>query len=542
MRRRSTWYPWLIAIGLSLASCAGLEPEAGRGPSSAATGPRALLPIRPGVPGRVPFWNGHARRFIHPPAFELEERSGARLYRLTAKSLVDSGSRSFYAPVPWAPLTPIWEDLPVGGVELTVEALSSIAAPPLGVVGRRRFVRSAPFAGATARPAGSFGDAARRGLSAVFHAEAVQYWLRADTPDPAYRLNCYPAKMNGALIRGMVAYAGLTADAAEAQAALQIARRAADFLIGISLDDEAVYRDFPPTYWLGVDAPTRVAVQRVDELMTHYATDAAFGYLDLFDATGEERYLAAAVAIADTYRRTQEADGTWPLLVSAGDGRALAENRLVPTWVVVLLRRLRESHGLEGYEDTCARAFSWILDHPVATFRWDAQFEDITPQAAYRNLSREQACDVARLLLGAADEDPAFVSLARELLDFSEDQFVVWELPPRLDAERGDGIWQPPASTITPCVLEQYSCYLGVARSSAILIETFLTAFEITGEALYRDKARALASGLLTAQERKGTGEFPTWMHDNPEDWMNNSVYAALAVARIAAAPDGADR
>ena len=47
----------------------------------------AKTPIRAGVPGMRPFWNAHAKAFIHPPAFEFQEVKGAKAYHfvLTAE-------------------------------------------------------------------------------------------------------------------------------------------------------------------------------------------------------------------------------------------------------------------------------------------------------------------------------------------------------------------------------------------------------------------------------------------------------------------------
>src|SRR5438067_2333420 len=79
-------------------------------------------PIRPGAPGKAPFWNENAKQFIWAPAFDFKPVKGAKLYRFTATS--NSGkSLYFEATKPWAPLTPIWNDLPVGSIDLKVEAL-----------------------------------------------------------------------------------------------------------------------------------------------------------------------------------------------------------------------------------------------------------------------------------------------------------------------------------------------------------------------------------------------------------------------------------
>jgi uncharacterized protein YyaL (SSP411 family) len=92
---------------------------------------------------------------------------------------------------------------------------------------------------------------------------------------------------------------------------------------------------------------------------------------------------------------------------------------------------------------------------------------------------------------------------------------------------------------ITPGVFEQYVCYGPVARSSAILINTYLKAHAVTGNAAYLEKARALANGMLEGQKHAADnydtrGEIPTWnMKRPPINWLNNSYYAADAVLNL---------
>lgn len=93
---------------------------------------------------------------------------------------------------------------------------------------------------------------------------------------------------------------------------------------------------------------------------------------------------------------------------------------------------------------------------------------------------------------------------------------------------------------ITPLVLEQYVCYDPVARSSAILINAYLKAYEVTDRSIYLAKARALANGLLKgqawfAEAKDGNGLIPTWlMKTNGRNWINNSFFAAEAVMNVA--------
>src|SRR5690242_21144174 len=75
---------------------------------------KSLIPIRPGIPGKRPFWNEYSRRFIYAPAFSFRAVPGAASYRFTA--VAGDGPHVFEAEVPWAALNPIWTELPVGKV------------------------------------------------------------------------------------------------------------------------------------------------------------------------------------------------------------------------------------------------------------------------------------------------------------------------------------------------------------------------------------------------------------------------------------------
>lgn len=527
----------VFAVSFLVPALAWAAPEAAaRGPH-----PETRVPIRPGEPGVRPFWNGHAKRFVYAPAFDFPATAGAVSYRFKASS----GGRifTFDADRPWASLAPIWEEIPEGAVELGVEALDG-KGKVLGVVGNRIFYRAAPFTGEGPPPALDYADAGRLGLRALFRAAHVQNWLKTGAPDPDYRLYCYPSKVMGGLLRGMTAYARVAEDAEERRVARAIAQRVADHLVSISLGSGAALEYFPPTYALNVKAPLNQARKGVGEshLMLNSPCDAALAYLDYYDLSEDGRFLEAARRIAATYARTQEADGTWPLLANFKTGEPLAPNRLVPTWVIFLFDRLERSYRVDEFRAARERAWQYIVDHPLRTFAWDAQFEDVKPQPLYRNLAREQACDVARIIFEQGDAAAGLFATAKELLAFAEDQFVVWS--PIRDPEGAvrAGLRANAPQWMPPCVLEQYSVYEPVARSSAVMITAYLAAYSATHEAQFLSKARALANGLVEGQryqmrEHGGEGEVPTWLvRRPPSNWLNNSYYAAdslLQVARV---------
>jgi maltose/maltodextrin transport system substrate-binding protein len=228
-------------------------------------------------------------------------------------------------------------------------------------------------------------------------------------------------------------------------------------------------------------------------------------------------------------------------MVDDRTGKPIAPQRLIPTWVIFFFDRLDHDYHVQAYRLARQRAWNWIVNSPLKTYQWDAQFEDIQLRERYVNLAREQACDVAVLLMNDKTAQSSDLEQAEELLRFAEDQFVVWArvkdvagwkkaMPQR---RKNCEVW------ITPCVLEQYACYDPVARSSAILINAYLKAHDVTHKPIYLAKARALGNGMLAGQQwmaesHKGNGEIPTWnMKRQPINWLNNSFYAAEAILNL---------
>jgi maltose/maltodextrin transport system substrate-binding protein len=502
------------------------------------------VPVRPGAPGVRPFWNVNGQRFIYAPAFNFSEVNGAKSYRFTVEAK-DGRTHTFDAAQPWAPLSPVWSDVAEGYTTLKVEAFDA-GGKAVGVAGEKAFYRSPGFAGEAPKPIKPYDQAAREALKAIFDAPHVQHWLDDGKPDRSYARYCYVNKVIGGLLRGMTAYSGAAQREEDRATALKIARATADYLLSMRYPADAAYANVAPTYAMNVDkvaGKAGLVSGRVEQrwLMVPSIVDAVFGYLDLYDVTKDSKYLDAAKAAADTLIKTQQADGTWPLMADWKTGKPIAPQRLIPTWVIFLFERLDRQYQLTQYRASRARAWDWIVANPLTTYQWDAQFEDVELRDPYMNLSREQACDVAVLLLSDPKHTDEHVKQAEELIRFAEDQFVCWGPVTDVPGWRNamPKRYQNVDEYIVPGVFEQFVCYGPVARSAAILINTYLKAHEITHNAVYLEKAKALANGMLEGQkhaaETYGTnGEIPTWgMRRKPVNWLNNSYYAAEAVLRL---------
>ena len=155
-------------------------------------------------------------------------------------------------------------------------------------------------------------------------------------------------------------------------------------------------------------------------------------------------------------------------------------------------------------------------------------------------MSKNEAVEMAILLLDRAKENKVYVELAKEILRYAEDQFIVWSKNDpvlRWDWFKKDSKWNGTTRDggcdwFVPCALEQYKFYTPIGSSNRLMVIVFLKFFEVTGQAIYHAKAEALANTLIIAQNFHGGGEIPTHLRRNlPElNWINCGVYPALTL------------
>lgn len=472
-------------------------------------------PVRPGIPGRQPFWNIHATKgFMYAPAFDFKAVAGATAYRFTLAPGAGGPALSFEGRTPWEALSPVWNHVPVGFTRLTVEGLDQ--GKVVGLAGRRRFYRKAVFEGKGPAAVRGFSECGAFKLKHLYESSYVKHWLDHDGPDPRYAYYCYPSKMISAVIVGLARYGKLQPEAR--QKALAMASHAAEYLIRISEPEGSAYPHFPPTY----RGTAYTAKGQNDVVMMNEPAGVAMAYLDLYDATGTRRYFEAAENIAKTYARTQRPDGTWPIKVRPATGAVVSANATIPIGVVRLFRRLDQPYGSGAFGPNAKRAMDWIIANPVRTFNWEGQFEDVQPDEPYKDLSKGHACDIAAYMLDHADENPGYRPWALELLRYAEDQFVEWSRPnPDLKTRN----W------MTPCAMEQYVFMMPINASATDLILGWAAAYRRTGEDLFLLKARAMANAMTVSQ--LPDGELPTYWHHTHDRWLNCSVFSANAMLTL---------
>lgn len=491
----------------------------------------SLQPVHPGVPGEVPFWNAYAKRFIYAPAFDFKIVPEAQEYLFKATSEVNSETYQFSSDIPYASLSPVWDQLPVGFFKIEVFGLSQ-TGEEIGKAGEGRYYHAAPFGGIYHIPQLDYDRSAGIALDHLMQEDYVQYWLTHKKPDPDYLYYRYPTKMFAALVVGAVTYSKLKGETAQGKEAEELAEIVADFLIGISFPEGSPLEYFPPTYrgYEGLDAQfnkTTDSHMNIKNTMMPYAADAGHAYLDLFDLTGKEKYLEAAKRIAQTYVQTQLENGSWYLFVNNETGEPTAPNIAIPTSTINYFNRLERDYGVKNLNRSTQVALTWIMNNPVTTFNWQGQFEDVKASLPYQNQSREQACELAMYLF----KTDAQIELAEELVRFAEDQFVIWEKPIDVEIElmeqNSSKLGYMSENWITPCVQEQYDWWMPVSRSAGIMIDTYWEAFKATGKEIYLAKAKSIANSFTVVQQAHG-GDYPTYFTKYPMGvWLNNTVYPA---------------
>lgn len=489
-----------------------------------------------GTNGRA-YWNVYSSQFMFVPKFCFPTLPRGCKYLYTAKDK-NGLLHTFTDESSEASLAPIWKDIPEGFVTLTVEALDS-NDNVLHVAGVRTFYKCAPFPGRSAYPAKtcSYRECAKMAFRYVYNDPAVKYWLDHGLPKPDYAHNAYPAKTIESIIRAMVAYASLEPE--NADNAIKLARRAADYLLSITPGEDEPLAFLPPTYSfkdLNAESVNKVAPAAEGALgttMMIYPISAAGALLTLYEATNDKKYYDATLRIAEYYKRTVLPCGSWYLLFDCKTGKPLSENICIEFRFVNFFAKLYKMTNDECWHELEIAHFNYIKEACLKTYKWEGQFEDVKVSGNYKNLTHFAANNIIGYIADNLSDDKNMVAEAIDLMRFIEDQFVLWGEFPR---------WNPNAKFVphhTPAGLEQYFCY-GPIDSSAVTIMTgFTNMYRLTKDRLYLEKALTLADTVTRRMDMK-TGQSPTfWIGEDCSEgkrnyWINCQIHVAFSMMKIA--------
>ena len=526
----------------------------------------ASVPVHPGSTAKgIPFWNGHATFFRYAPAFAFKVVPGAVRYRFTLTGSDSLNSVSFFADSPEAPLSSVWKSLANGQWSLTCEGLGENDGF-IGVAGERSFVKTALFEECKCEgSARHYREAARMVYRYMTSLPAMNTLVETGVPDQNYQHNAYPSKTHAAHIKAMLEWAAF--DKTNKDKAMRFARASGDYLLSQLEPADAPLAFWPPTYgrkplecdpeanggenrkaMVGND-PEGAAKYR-GQVMTLYPADVGVQFVALAKATGEKKYLDAAKKIGETYLKIRREDGTWALKYWLVTGEVECPSPLVPTKPMALFESLADATGDAKWHKAADDCFAWLEKGPLADWNWDGQFEDIEPRPPYQDLTKHNAIDTMLYLLKHRGGDYAVRKQAREILRWSEDQFVFWEAPcapnarvPRPGVKPGTfapGKWHYPS------VFEQYSCYISIDASAAKMIFAYLAMYRVEKNPFDLAKAKTLADAMTQIQEP--SGRIPTfwaakddWISDVRYDWLNCMAASAAALVEFSETCDARD-
>ena len=454
--------------------------------------------VRPGGVNGRPFWNGAARFFMYPPSFDFPADKASESNRF---EVVDANGHVhvFVAPSPKASLAPVWADLPTGWTIVMCHAIDKDNGWMV-LKGSRGFWKQAPFTGDYPPPACGYGEFCAKAKGWLYSQPAFQKFLEThDAADCGYWGMTYPSKMIAALVVALCSGSPSEKD-------LNAARAWADWLVSVAEKPDRPLAYFTPTYYKTTHSYQATSTRYAGQTMLIYPAEAGYALVTLFTKTGERKYLDHAKGMAETYLKLQGKDGTWPLKMDVAVGKPISPNRLMPLEVIDFLEALYDHTKDERFRAAADRAFAFVEQGPVRTWNWEGQFEDVEPDAPYRNLTKHPACSTALYLLKRYPGDKKRLALARELLRFAEDQFVCWEKP-FPDMPKSHNL-DKVANWVVPGALEQYYWHLPIDASAAKLIRTYLALYRAEGNPLDLAKARALGDSMTRMQ--RADGDVPT--------------------------------
>lgn len=471
--------------------------------------------------GKAPngvFWNWNSRRFVYAPVLGFEKVEGAVKY---VNEVIDDfhGFNTIESAAPEAELESLWEKLPVGYVTVICRGVDG-EGRVLGEAGRRTFWKKAAFRPGSYEPAAmAYGLARTRVIDCFVRMPHIVRLRETGEPDRRlYPLNGYPSKMLASEVTELSAFAkNGTFDKNDAGDLMALARKAADALIAYSVPAGQALEYLPRTYHEEGSEYGRFKGEQ-DRIHMLYPAKGGVALVNIYNATGDRKYLEAAERIARTYIRHQGKNGTWSMLLNAKTGEASYDNKnlLVPMDVIFFMEKLYAATKNEAYRRCADEAFRFMDEGPMHDWNWEGQFEDGSNQkvTTHKNLSNFPANMMAQYLVERFPGDAKRLAQAEELVKFVEDQFIDWEPPydhGRSNAEYGksdDGSWswfcRPTSKWCCPVVMEQYGCYVPVDASAAKTINTLVSVWKASGKARYLKMAQALADAQTRMIESDG--------------------------------------
>jgi len=198
------------------------------------------------------------------------------------------------------------------------------------------------------------------------------------------------------------------------------ARDLADWNIAHSAPADAFYANLPYSTYKD-DKPCGGADR--DSLEPDKSAFLGSGYLAVYEATTESRYLDAARKVAETLVLRQRENGSWPFRAVPGDGRIQQDFGGAPVFFVEFFEQMIRHDDKPAYHTAHDRALKYMIQTHVEKNHWGTYHEDIiAKEDGY--LSAEPMSFTADYLFRHAGEHPEYIEMGKKILGSMETKLV----------------------------------------------------------------------------------------------------------------------
>jgi len=499
----------------------------------------ALVPIRPGEPGKRDFWTEYAiqggvsvfykdgqkmvQKFkevmpydeyrqkakagnwpsggpfncIAAPSFNIAPIAGAVRYRLSVRTSDGNGKNqqeySFEAAQPWVPLSPVWDKVVFKPDDPEQNRRWSLTVVGLDADGKNvgtPVTQAIPLRSSFAGPYHEQQRSYRQ--AALMHGR----WMRDNLRNADARQIIGTGDYTGSAGDGQLWYITysafygaqivyeLTDNAEERSDALRMLREVGDWW-----EKNFKHNYLPDTYQVWV--------------FDQHVYGSA--WLDLYRITGDRKYANAAQLLAQRLVAKQLPNGNWTG-VEPGDGHVGYDQTtglyfwsgiyapafpadIDPSSLLYFLGRVRAELKTDEFKTNEEKCWRWLLDNSIARFDWrkhgPCESSNVRmPWATIPDYALH-CFEYLALDLPGREKD---VALMTDLLRWCEDRAVDWQR--KEDKLLVYPRFVPPSDRITP------------SQNGAIgrLALAYARLAALTGDKLHRAKAEALAGAILVAQ------------------------------------------
>ncbi len=164
-----------------------------------------------------------------------------------------------------------------------------------------------------------------------------------------------------------------------------------------------------------------------DFVEPHVVGEDGYGYLRLYEMTGDTKYLQAAIrcaeALVKNFKPGDEHISPWPYRCFARDGSVAGGKGMFPYSanvvepIMLLDELIRLDQGdTASYKKVREGAWAWLMKYPMQNNVWVGYFEDV--QASMENMNQVIPLEFARYVLLHPEKDPDWREHSRKLIDW----------------------------------------------------------------------------------------------------------------------------